>query len=137
MVVICPTAQEESARRAICAWVVCACAPLSPRHCERKRSNPDCLRGCSLDCFVALLLAMTATVCAVIPGRRHRVRAKRGPMTGSSVEPGIHNHHREYGFRAHAFGVPRNDERRERRAYCFGWPKSSGGSSICGTSILT
>ena len=23
-----------------------------------------------------------------------------GPMTGSASEPGIHNHHREYGFRA-------------------------------------
>jgi hypothetical protein len=25
-----------------------------------------------------------------------------GPMTGSASEPGIHNHHREYGFRARA-----------------------------------
>src|SRR5262249_43842121 len=27
-----------------------------------------------------------------------------------SDEPGIHNHHREYGFRACAFGASRNDE---------------------------
>jgi hypothetical protein len=37
----------------------------------------------------------------VIPGRRTRVRAKRGPVGG---EPGIHNHDREYGFRARAKG---------------------------------
>jgi hypothetical protein len=33
----------------------------------------------------------------VIPGRR------------VSGEPGIHNHHREYGFRARDFVAPRND----------------------------
>src|SRR3569832_3029971 len=29
------------------------------RHCERKRSNPGCLRRKGLDCFVVSLLAMT------------------------------------------------------------------------------
>jgi hypothetical protein len=40
-----------------------------------------------LDCFVATLLAMTDTFC------RHSGAARSG-------EPGIHNHHPDYGFRA-------------------------------------
>jgi len=38
------------------------------------RENDDACANCS----------------AVIPGASHRVRAKRGPMTGSAREPGIH-----------------------------------------------
>jgi len=34
-------------------------ARLSPSSLRAKRSNPDCLRGRTLDCFVASLLAMT------------------------------------------------------------------------------
>jgi hypothetical protein len=83
IVLICPTWQCPSgcgtlARRAVYAWRICA--PLLPRHCERERSNPESHRRCSLDCFVALLLAMTITLSAVIPGRR------------ASGEPGIHIH---------------------------------------------
>ena len=34
------------------------------------------------------------------PGASQRVRPLAGPMTGSASEPGIHNHRRNYGFRA-------------------------------------
>jgi hypothetical protein len=35
----------------------CECSP-SPRHCEerQRRSNPEYLRGCILDCFAALAM---------------------------------------------------------------------------------
>src|SRR5580704_8363675 len=36
--------------------------------------------------------------------------------TPRSGGPGIHNHHREYGFRARASGAPRNDEEKESLA---------------------
>ena len=61
------------------------------RHCER--SNPECLRGDSLDCFVATLLAMTsfsilaASSARVLPrhhprkiGGRRECRAQAAPM---------------------------------------------------------
>jgi hypothetical protein len=43
---------------------------LSRRHCERQRSNPVGLRG-KLDCFVALLLAMTRLGWGLVPLQRH------------------------------------------------------------------
>jgi hypothetical protein len=58
MVVICPTAQGESARRAICAWRRCATTP-SIVIASDSEAIQDLAIGESLDCFVALLLAMT------------------------------------------------------------------------------
>jgi hypothetical protein len=59
IVVICPTTQEEMCTTGSLRMAGMRITRLSPRHCERKRSNPECIRGTSLDCFVALLLAMT------------------------------------------------------------------------------
>src|SRR5947209_20387836 len=43
-----------------------SCSPLSSS-LRAKRSNPESIRGSSLDCFVASLLAMTAFVAPPVP----------------------------------------------------------------------
>src|SRR6478735_5385348 len=63
----------------------------SSRHCEpnslisslqAKRSNPDCLLGVSLDCFVAALLAMTE-----VPNKKKRRITRRFFWLASLVMP--------------------------------------------------
>ena len=52
-------------------------------------------------------ICAAGTVKRVFNFRRH----SGAPRSG---EPGTHNHHREYGFRARAFGASRNDEDKKR-----------------------
>src|SRR4029079_10616591 len=68
---------------------------------------------------------------SVVPGRRTRLRQLHGAQSAelitASQPPQTKTPERK--LRGFCFG------NRPRR-YCFGPPKSSGGSSICGTSIL-
>jgi hypothetical protein len=47
---------------------------------------------------------------AVIPGPSQRVRPKAGPMINSARSPESIIPSRGYGFRARAYGAPRNDQ---------------------------
>ncbi|QAU37895.1 hypothetical protein XH86_09525 [Bradyrhizobium guangdongense] len=75
----------SQARTALTATCVHAAvqhhAILHPRHCEEpvRRSNPECCRGRSLDCFAAL--AMTAAV------SRSQYRSSPGPTSGNTCRP--------------------------------------------------
>src|SRR6185437_9250777 len=51
----------------------------------------------------------------VIPGRDQRVRATRGPMTGSVARPESITPACGDGFRAHRFAMSRNDDAERER----------------------
>src|SRR6185369_4357705 len=70
----------------------------------------------------------------VVPGRRAWLRQLHGAQSAELISITADRHHKRKP-RSESPGVFCFEDATCR--YCFGPPKSSGGSSICGTSILT